>query len=60
METAVGLARDLIVAIIGLLILFDLASWTDEQVAGILLVFSTAAAFGTWAYKSWKASQGGV
>lgn len=53
METGLGLLRDVIAAALALGILFGL-SFSDEQVAGILLLATTLGAFGTWAYKSVK------
>ena len=53
MQTGLGLLRDLVAAIIGLLILFGV-NLTDAQVGGLLLVLTTAGAFGTWAYKAAK------
>lgn len=53
METGLGLLRDVIAAILALGILFGL-SFSDEQVAGILLLVSTLGAFGTWAWKARK------
>jgi hypothetical protein len=47
MSTGVGLLRDLVAAVIGLLIAFGVEV-SDEQAAGILLVLVTAAALGTW------------
>lgn len=53
-QTGIGLLRDVIAAAIALLILFGV-SITDKQVAGILLLFTTVGAFGTWAYGAYKA-----
>ena len=55
METGLGLLRDVVAAALALAILFNL-DISDEQVAGILLLVTTVGAFGTWAYKSRKAS----
>jgi hypothetical protein len=57
--TLIGLVRDFIAAALGLAILFG-AGFSDEQVAGILLLVSTALALGTWAYGQWKAKQEGA
>ncbi len=48
-KTAIGLLRDFIAAVLGLLILFGV-DLTDEQVAGLLLVVTTGAALGTYIY----------
>jgi hypothetical protein len=48
-KTAIGLFRDFIAAVLGLLILFGV-DLTDEQIAGLLLVVTTGAAFGTYVY----------
>lgn len=57
METAIGLLRDFIAATLGLLILFGV-DFSDDQLAGILLVVSTGLALGTFAYKNWQARRG--
>lgn len=49
--TFLGLVRDFVAAVLGLAILFGVG-WSDEQVAGILLVVSTALALGTYALAS--------
>lgn len=49
METALGLIRDFLAAAIGLAILFG-ASFSDDQIAGILLVVTTGVALATYAY----------
>ena len=48
--TLLGYLRDLVAAVLGLAILFG-ADFSDEQIAGILLVLTTAVAFGTYVYK---------
>ena len=48
-----GLIRDLVAAIVGLLILFGV-DLTNDQVAGILLVVATAGALGSWIYQMRK------
>lgn len=53
LAVALGLLRDLVVAVIGLGILFGV-SISNEQIAGILLVVSTAFALGTWFYQMRK------
>lgn len=53
METFTGLLRDLIVAVVGLLIVFDVAI-SEEMLAGILLVVSTALALGTFAFTAYR------
>jgi hypothetical protein len=57
--TALGLLRDLVAAVIGLLILFGVGL-SDDQVAGILLVVSTAGALGAWLYLAWSRKEGGT
>lgn len=47
--TGVGLLRDVIAALIGVLILFGVEI-SDQQAAGILLLVTTLAALGTWLY----------
>lgn len=59
MKTAIGLFRDFVAAILGLLILFGV-SLTDAQVAGLLLVVTTGAALGTYLYGAWKARTAAV
>lgn len=54
MKTGIGLLRDVIAAGLALAILFG-ASFTQDQIAGLLLFFTTAAAFGTWAYTAYAA-----
>lgn len=54
MKTGIGLLRDVVAAALGLAILFGV-SFTDEQIAGVLLFVTTAGAFGTWAYGAYKA-----
>jgi hypothetical protein len=56
--TVLGLIRDLVSAIIGLLILFGVGL-SDDQIAGILLVVTTAGALGSWAYLAWQQKQEG-
>lgn len=51
LDVALGLFRDFVVAVIGLGILFGV-NVSQEQIAGILLVVTTAAALGTWAWKA--------
>lgn len=51
----IGLIRDVVAAVVGLAILFG-AGWTDEQVAGILLVVTTVGALGSYAWAQYKAS----
>lgn len=48
-SVVIGLVRDVVVAAIGLAILFG-ANFTDEQVAGILLLITTVGALGSWLY----------
>lgn len=47
--TLIGLLRDVIAAVLGLAILFG-AGFSDEQIAGVLLVVTTVAAFGTFVW----------
>lgn len=54
--TVLGLIRDLIAAIIGLLILFGV-NISDDQIAGILLVVSTAGALGGWLFLAYRRRQ---
>lgn len=49
----IGLIRDVVAAVIGLAILFGV-SWSDEQVAGILLVVTTVGALASWAYATYS------
>lgn len=49
----IGLIRDCVAAVIGLAILFGV-SWSDEQVAGILLVVTTVGALASWLYSQRK------
>ena len=49
MKTTIGLLRDFIAAVLGVLILFGV-DLTDAQIAGVLLVVTTGAAFGTYVY----------
>ena len=49
MTTFIGVLRDFIAAVLGLLILFGV-DLTDAQIAGVLLVVTTGAAFGTYVY----------
>lgn len=56
MQTGLGLLRDVIAAALALAILFGL-SISDDQVAGILLLITTAGAFGTWAYRAYSAQR---
>lgn len=53
MQTGLGLLRDLVAATLALAILFG-AELSDDQVAGVLLLVTTAGAFGTWAYSARK------
>ena len=53
MEQLLGYLRDFIAAELGVAILFGV-NMSDDQVAGILLVVTTGAAFGTYAYGAWK------
>lgn len=53
MKTAIGLVRDFVAAVLGLLILFGV-NLTDAQIAGLLLVVTTGAALGTFLYGQWK------
>lgn len=53
MKTGIGLLRDAIAAALALAILFG-AHVSNDQVAGILLLVTTVAAFGTWAYGARK------
>lgn len=55
----IGLLRDVFAAALALAILFG-ASFSDEQVAGILLLVTTVGAFGTWAYTLWRARKSGA
>jgi hypothetical protein len=52
-KTAIGLLRDFMAAVLGLLILFGV-DLTDEQIAGLLLVVTTGAAFGSYVYDQFK------
>jgi hypothetical protein len=52
-ETGLGLLRDLVVAIIGLIALFGV-DISNEQTGGILLLVATAGAFGVWAFNSYQ------
>lgn len=53
MTTALGLIRDFVAAVLGLLILFGV-NFSDEQIAGVLLVVTTAAALGSWAWVAYR------
>ena len=55
-ETGLGLLRDLVVAVIGVIALFGL-DISNEQTGGILLLVSVAGAFGVWAFKAYKANK---
>lgn len=54
--TGIGLLRDLLAVILSVAILFG-ADFTNDQVAGILLLVTTLGAFGSWAYTIWKSRQ---
>lgn len=54
--TLLGLVRDLCAAVVGLLILFGV-NLSDDQVAGILLVVTTAGALGSWTFLLWQKNQ---
>lgn len=58
MKTAIGLFRDFVAAVLGLLILFGV-NLTDAQIAGLLLVVTTGAALGTFLYGQWKGRAAG-
>lgn len=58
MKTAIGLFRDFVAAVLGLLILFGV-NLTDAQIAGLLLVVTTGAALGTFLYDRWKGRAAG-
>lgn len=51
--TLIGLIRDAVAAVIGLAILFGV-NWSDDQVAGILLVVTTVGALVSWLYAQHK------
>ena len=53
-ETGLGLLRDLVVAVIGVIALFGI-DISNEQTGGILLLVSVAGAFSVWAYKAYQA-----
>ena len=53
MEDFLGFVRDFIAAGLGLAILFG-ASFSDEQVAGILLFVSTAIALGAYLWGRYR------
>lgn len=53
METALGLIRDFVAAVLGLAILFG-ATLSDDQLAGILLVVTTGGALGAYVYNRVK------
>jgi hypothetical protein len=53
MQTGIGLLRDVFAAALALAILFGVG-FSDDQVAGLLLLFTTAGAFGTWAYGAYR------
>lgn len=50
MTTLLGLLRDFAAALIGVLILFGV-DWTQEQVAGVLLLVTVALALASWVYE---------
>lgn len=54
MEIGIGLLRDFVAAGLGLAILFG-ANFSDDQIAGILLLLTTLAAVVTWGVKVYKA-----
>lgn len=55
-STIIGLLRDFVAAGLGLAILFGL-NFTDEQIAGVLLVVTTAGALGTYLYGQFKSKK---
>lgn len=52
-STLLGLIRDVVVAIIGILILAG-ADISNDMIAGILLLVSTVFALGSWIYAQYK------
>ena len=56
MSHGLGLLRDAVAAGLGLLILFGV-DFSDEQVAGLLLFFTTAAAFGSYLFERSRGSR---
>lgn len=48
-----GYIRDLAAAVIGLLILFNVPI-SEDQIAGILLVLTTAGAFGSYLWRQYR------
>lgn len=55
MKTAIGLFRDFVAAVLGMLIVFGV-NLTDAQIAGLLLVVTTGAALGTYLWDRYRAS----
>lgn len=53
MKNAIGYFRDLVAAVLGLLILFGV-DLTDAQLAGVLLVVSTGGAFGAYVWAAYR------
>lgn len=51
MITGIGLLRDVVAAVLGVAILFG-ANFSNDQIAGVLLVVTTLGALGTWAWNS--------
>ena len=57
MSDLLGYLRDFIAAGLGLAILFG-ADFTDDQIAGILLLVTTAGALISYAYQRWQVGNG--
>lgn len=57
MSDVIGLVRDVVAATLGVAILFGV-NWSDEQVAGILLVVTTAGALASHLYSRFAAGDG--
>jgi UDP-N-acetylmuramyl pentapeptide phosphotransferase/UDP-N-acetylglucosamine-1-phosphate transferase len=55
MTTFIGLLRDLVAAVLGVLIVFHVGISNDQE-SGILLVVTTGAALGLWLYNRRKSS----
>lgn len=56
MTTFLGLLRDLVVAVLGVALLFGI-SVTQEQTGAILALVAVAAALGKWAYDRYQAGK---
>ena len=54
----IGYIRDLAAAGIGLGILFGVFDFNDDQIAGLLLFITTAAAFGGYLWQRYKTGDG--